>query len=562
MNTITSASSMFSRWLLQVKARAFPAVALLIVMMALSSCYLNFFRTNTKTSIDRAAIKNIGSARKYFVVHMGNGVQGLENVSFRDDTVRGTLVPLPLEHTKYLSPNIEGKNRIRKPDMIPTLMEVHLYAERASETASKEFISPLTQINRMDVYELDERATRTNHILSTVGIVAGGVTVSLYVAAIIVLATQCNCPQVYIHDDGQYQFASGLYSGAMYSTLERTDYLPLQSLAKKSGDIQLKIGNAPNEEQYINQVNLIQVEHAPGVKILPDRHGKILAYQELKAPIQAVSGDEKQNEMNLLKETDEKYFTFNDEQSKNGFSKLVLKFGRPARTSNAKLVINARNSKWAGYIHEEFVSMFGDSYSKWSERQEKADPAVLNKWQTDQALPLMAYIKTAKGWKFVDYFPLIGNTATRDLVMEFELPETGTSEIEIKLETAYRFWDIDFAAVDYSDNNTIKSSTLKPLKITRTNGIDETENLKSKDSLYSHLVNEEAIEFTYSLLPPKTSASYFLVSGGYYHNLRQYKGKANTMELYKFRKKGAFDNFSRKKYFVLEQQVLALTKNN
>ncbi len=43
-------------------------------------------------------------------------------------------------------------------------------------------------------------------------------------------------------------------------------------------------------------------------------------------------------------------------------------------------------------------------------------------------------------------------------------------------------------------------------------------------------------------------SSYFLASGGYYHNLEPITGKTNYMELLKFKKKGAFDKFSREKY--------------
>lgn len=528
-----------------------------MITMVFNSCYLNFYRTNTTTGIDRVAFKNIQAAHKYFVVHIGNGVQGLEEVSLRNDTVRGVLVPLSLDHSKHLNPKIEGNNRVKKRDKMTTLMEVHLYADRLAETGSKEFVAPVSKINRMDVYELNQGATKANHILSTVGLVAGGVTVSLYVAAIIVLATECNCPQVYMNNNGEYQFASGLYSGAIYSTLERTDYLPLKSSLPTLSEIQFKISNAKNEEQFINHVQLLQVNHSPDCRVLTDRHGNILSFPKTLLPVQALA-DKNHDLSNLLQETDGKYFSFNNERGEHGFSSLVLKFKKPGQSNKVKLVINARNSKWAGYVHEEFVSMFGESYSKWRDRQEQAEPQILNKWQTDQALPLMVYVKTKKGWKFIDYFPLIGNTASRDLIMELDVPDVSNEEGTIKLETAYRFWDIDFAAIDCSENKDVTSVMINPTQAIKTDGTDQSAKLNKSDSVYSHLVNEESIIFKFELPASKMNSSYFLVSGGYYHNLRLYTGKANTLELYKFRKKGAFDKFSRAKYSTLQQQMTAL----
>lgn len=532
------------------------ALSFAMITTIFPSCYLNFYRTNTTNGVDNVSFKHVQAAHKYFIVHIGNGVQGLKDVSLRDDTIRGVLVPLALEHSKHLNPKIEANNRVKKKDKTATMMEVHLYADRVSETETKEFIAPVSKINRMDVYELNESATKANHILSTVGVVAGGITVSLYVAAIIVLASECNCPQVYLNDHGEYRFTSGLYSGAIYSTLERTDYLPLRSVSPSSRDIEFKISNAKNEEQYINNVHLLQVNHLPDTRVLADRHGHILSFQNKLLPVHAVAGN--RDVEDLLNGKDGKYFSFDNERSEDGFSSLLLKFAKPEKSNKVKLVINARNSKWAGYVHEEFVSMFGESYPKWRARQEKADPQVLNKWQTDQALPLMVYTKTKNGWKLIDYFPLIGNTADRDLIMEVDVADIDSNECVMKLESAYRFWDIDFAAVDYSNPKDFTSLVINPVHAAKTDGTDESLRLSKKDSLYSHLVNEESIQFKFELPASDLTSSYFLVSGGYYHNLHQYTGKANTRELYKFRKKGAFDKFSRAKYSFLQQQMTAL----
>jgi len=562
MKIITSASLKLSKLILRLLFKSIDqknllsALCLLIIVIAFSSCYLNFYRTNTQTTIDKATFKSIQAAHKYFVVHIGNGVQGLENITLQDDTIRGLLVALPLEHTKHLSPKIDRNNRVKKKNKVDALMEVHLYSDHPIEPGTKQFVAAITEINRMDVYELNKGRTMANHIVSTVGFIAGGA----YIASIIYLAIACNCPHVYVNNDGQEQFANGLYSGAIYSTLERSDYLPLPSLSTASGTAQFKISNAEKEEQFINYVQLLQVNHPAGTKLLADRHGKFLSYQKTVRPSQASAGKSHDVRSNL-NEQDHQYFSFDNEKAESGFSSLVLTFKKPAALKKVKLLINARNSKWAGYVHEEFVSMFGESYSKWTERQEKADPRILNKWQTDQALPLMVYIKTKKAWKFVDFFPLVGNMASRDLIMGLEVPDADATEFTIKLETTFRFWDIDFAAIDYSENAEITSDIINPSKAIKTDGTDQTKILVEKDSLYSHLVNDESINFNYVLPASKLNASYFLISGGYYHNLRQYAGKANTLDLYKFRKKGAFDRYSRMKYSSLTKQMTALTKN-
>jgi hypothetical protein len=539
------------------KRKKFVYVFTFLIVISLSSCYLNFYRTNTKPSIDEAAIERLSSENKYFIIHFPNSTKGLEEVSLKGDTIQGKIVVLPPEHSKYLHPNPNRINQVRKSYKKVTLMEVHLYTNAELKDNDSMFSAVASSFNRADVYELNKSATNTNHIISTIGVVATATLVTGFIA----LAIACSCPQVYINNDGAYSFASGLYSGAVYSTLERMDYLPLTTVPAEAKDISFKIANGKDEEQFINQVQLLQVNHLRGTNVLQDRHGNIHSYESTTSPLMA-SIDKKNNIKNLLIKTDGKYYSFDNNANKDGFSDLILSFDKPTGVKKAKLVIHARNTYWGGLLHKEFLNFFGDSFEKWRERQEKADPRKLQKWQTDQALPLMVYIKTTAGWEFVDYFPLIGNTASRDMIMEIKT-EGIKEKIELKLQTAYRFWDIDFIGINYSAAQNFKKNIIQPLHATKTDGTDQKEILINSDKQYTHLKGDEAVLFDYAVpaATENTVSSYFLVSGGYYHSLERFTGKTNYLELYKFRKKGAFDKFSREKYQE-GQEVAAILKKS
>ena len=516
-----------------------------LAMISLSSCFLNFYRTGTRPSIDEATITRLQSENKYFIVHFPNSTNGLEQVSIDHDTLHGKLVPLSAEHLKYLHPESPKRNRVKKIDKKNTLMEVHLYTNEKRNIGDSSFSSGLSSFDKVDVYELNKSATNLNHILSAVGVAYAGLTV----AGLIAFAIACNCPQVYVDNNGHYDFASGLYSGAVYSSLERTDYLPLTGISADAKDISFKIANAKNEEQFINTAQLMQVNHLQGVHILYDRHGNIFSYSSAAPPLSASTGG-KNDVKNVLIKTDESYYSFDNNSNEDGFSDVVLTFDKPQNTGKAKLVIHGRNTYWGGLLHKEFISLFGDNFEKWKEKQEKADPKKLEKWQSDQALPLMVYVKTPAGWKFVDYFPLIGNTATRDMIMEINIDAIMQDKIELKLETAYRFWDLDFAGIDYGVNDNFTTTIIKPDKAITSESTDQKSILRSSDNEYAHLTGDQSIYFKYAVpqSSEKNISSYFLISGGYYHNLEPITGKTNYMELYKFKKKGAFDKFSREKY--------------
>jgi hypothetical protein len=523
-----------------------------LVLLSLSSCYLNYYTTNTRSSVDANTMTRLKSENKYFIIHFFNSTYGLENMYMEGDTLHGKLVGLTNEHLKYLHPATVEKNRYKRADEAQALMEVHMYTNANNKPGDSIFAASLSSFNRSDIYEFNGAATRKNHILSTVGIVATVVGIASFITfaiAIASLGSGCNCPQVYLDNAGTYSFKGGLYSGAVYSTLERIDYLPLKEIPADAKSISFKISNAKNEEQFINNVHLIQVNHVPDVTILPDRHGNFFSYSSIASPL-SVSTDGKNNLKNVLVKTDQVYYSFDNRANENGLSDLILTFNKPHNTDKAKLIIHGRNTYWGGLLHKEFISYFGDGFEKWREKQEKADPKELEKWQTDQALPLMVYIKTSTGWKFVDYYPLIGNTATRDMIMEINTEKIEEETIKLKIETAYRFWDLDFAGIDYSTNDNIINTIIEPDKAVASDSTDERTILRSSDHQYAHLTGDESIYFKYTVpVSPKNNlSSYFLVSSGYYHNLEQITGKTNFMELYKFQKKGAFDKFSREKY--------------
>ena len=536
------------------------------IVITLSSCYLNFYRTNTKPSIDAATASRLKLENKYFIIHFSDTTYGLQNISVSGDTLHGSLVSLPAEHSRYLHPASDEKSRVKHVDQIYTLVEVHLYTAAASGN-NIAFSAPVSSFNRADIYELNREATRKNHVWSTIGIVTTGVAVIVLVAYIVAASTAndveqgCNCPQLYMENNGIYSFTSGLYSGALYSTLERTDYLSLNTVPFDTKDISFKIANAKNEEQFINKVELMQVNHSQDVNVLADRHGNIFTYQKPVEPSSVLTGG--QNDVkDILKQTDEHYYSFNNNANERGFSDVRLTFDKPAKADHAKLIIHARNTYWGGLIHKEFVSYFGDDFEKWRAKQEQADPKDLEKWQTDQALPLMVYVKTNEDWKFVDYYQLIGNTASRDMIMKVDTKNIPGNTIEIKLETTYRFWDLDFAGIDYSDDQNFKTIVIEPTQAIKSDSTDETATLKSSDKQYVHLVNDECISFKYSVPQPgdNNEVSFFLVSGGYYHSLEPITGKADYNKLLKFKKNGAFDKFSREKYKEAEEVVAVFKK--
>ena len=524
------------------KYKLLIAVSVLLITATIAGCYQQYYRTHTKTTTDADMIQKLQASDKYFILHLPDRTAALQNLVVKDNTIEADEVFITPAHTSELSAKTDRANVVKKSNKDSALIEVHLYSGKAVSKSNRISLA-LGDINRIDVYQYDAKTTNTNHAVSTVGVVA----LSIVAVTLITVAIACNCPQVYVDRDGKSQFNGGMYSGAIYATLERTDYMPLPVVQAGDKSIKLSIGNASNEEQFINSVKVLQVEHNPGAQVLVDRHGKILTFQQPETPAAASAGDEYGLEKKLQYK-DRQVYGFSNTVTGKG-SEVILTFKRNAANDKARLIINGRNSAWSGYIFREFSGLFGEDAEKWRKRQEKADPASLEKWQKDQSLPIMVYIKDGDQWKYVDYFSMAGNTAARDMIMEIDLKNNKAEIVNIKLETVYRFWDLDYAAMDFSAGSSTTETMIDPVKAVTMNATDQRNTLLSKDDKYTCLTNADMIDMEFPIQAhSNNNMSYFLVSSGYYHNLRKYAGKMQTTELLPFRNKGAFDAFSRSRY--------------
>ena len=536
-------------WLVR-KKRTAPIVIALSLTLLLAGCFQQYFRTNTQTKVDEATIQRLMSRMdKYFILHFKNRIAGLENLTISNDKLEGNLVSLPLEHSKYIHPQMKRANHVKGKDAKNTLMEVHLYAGTEINSDASHVSIPLSSFESMDIYEFDRKATTGNHILSWVGVIIG---VSAAVG-LIAFAIACNCPQVCINNNnGDYTFVSGVYSGAVYSSLERTDYLPLYDLKATNDSFKIRIKNVNDEEQFINRMQLLQVNHPANANVLVDRHGSIFSYDKPAVPLKAMI-NKKTEITSQLSSIDNNQYSFDGDKGEKGFSNVILTFAKPRAIEKAKLIIHGGNSPWSGYLYHSFAEMFGAGYEKWRNEKDKSDPKEMEQWQKDQALPLMVYIEKNGSWEFVDYFAHTGNTASRDMIMELDLSSIQTDQIKVKLETVYQFWNLDYVGIDFSENIKVSAVLLDPCMAAKPGGSDELRSLKTVDTQYCNLVSNEMLDLQYK--PAMSSAgipSYFFVSTGYYHNMKKYERKPQITQLMKFKNKGAFDEFSREKFRHLE----------
>jgi hypothetical protein len=521
-------------------------VLLLLLAVAGSGCFFKYYRTGTTNKIDAQTIQNLQEAKKNFILHTPNGAFLMDSVRINNDIMRAGLSNVPTNYEIYLNPNQDKANRFKNEDRAEVLAEVHLFTHHQPDSGTQAVLN-IHDFYRMDVYTFDKKAT-TKSTIGSIFIMLGAVAVAV---GIFTFLTECNCPQVYACQGDQCQFKGGLYSGAISKSLERTDYMPLSNPMLSGNKIQLKILSVDEEEQVINQVGLLQVDHAVGTHVLLDRHGIPFVYGQPLAPESVVAGKEK-DIMQAVSVADGHNYSFTNNAGDGQSSDIMLDFKKPIGASSGRLILRAKNSAWSGYLMRDFKALFGNQFTAWTAKKDMADPQEMVKWQLEQSLPMIVSVKKGKDWNYLDYFSTPGNTAPRDMIMNLDLSEfVNEDHVRVRLQTAFMFWDLDYAGMDFSQPAEYQSAFLSAKKMMKSDGRSQEHLLQGKDALYTHMLPKEDLELEFEVQSPKQSndeSSYFLVGGGYYHYQKNYEGKPNMSELSAFLKEGAFDHFSRKKF--------------
>ena len=560
---------------LRSRRRTIPWIinqALILICLMLTRCYQKFYKVESTEKVREATVHSLITDEKYFILHAHHIAYALSNVQVKQDTLYGRIDSLLTIHTKYLRPPAENKNRFPSKDQLFVLMEVHLHTDDSASINSIVSI-PLSHIYRMDVYDMDKGPTTASAVLSTVGIAASTAGVIVIIAAATstsqsysssnsntnTTAETVSCsPLVFVDGDQGKNLAGILFSGAFYNSLERSDFLPLGEWHGSGNKLNLQIKSTPGEEQFFNELKLMRIGHSPKTKALMDRHGEALVYQNPEPPIHALASDQ-HDFRKEIRQTDGQYYSFTNLSTDQHSSDIILDFKKPVGVSEGRLIVRARNSPWSGYIIRSFKSLCGDYYKTWAGQKDKADPKDIMQWQIGQTLPLLVSVKVGEEWRYIDYFATPGIVTLRDMIMKLNIPElTGADHVKVRLQTAYMFWDLDYAGMDFSKNSAPVIDYIPARNVQRSDGQNQSEQLDQKDNSYALLKEHQELNMAFDMKSENNKGlhySYFLSGSGFYHDDRDFVGKPQLNELNLFLQKGGFDRYSRKKFDDLMMAV-------
>ena len=503
------------------------SILLILCLFIISGCGMRFYKSNQIPAENKLEKINLAIiANKYFIVHQGEKKWHLTKpiiiAESGENNIKGSLGEVGSRQTE-----MEEKLEINKKDggkfaYSPRFgeghsasLQIHLFLND-SVTINNELNIPLIHITKIEDYVIAPGATLISHLAMNT-IIPG-----------VILAIVCNCPYVYSYDNTKLNFEGNLYSGAIYPNLERNDYLTIPNMALTDEKYKFRLENPrDDEQQFTNFMQMIVVHHPTDLKVLPDRKGNLHTIKNVQKPQEAVSSDSI-NQLPQVSEKDGQFYQFNENQDVDDLNGIVLKFKNEGKVNNPKLVLSLKNSDWAGYIYKEVMSLFGNKLTVWQKKKMKHSSDEINARSVAQGTLLSVYLKTKTGWKFIDYVNTPGSVTTRDIILPIEIIEK-ENDVEIMLKGGFRFWDLDYAAMDFSPDETLEIEYLQPKSVLDSLGNDHSVSLLADDSNYlNQLTVSDKFEITFDNIPKKGNLTQTMILNGkgYYKRLEKRTGEA------------------------------------
>ncbi len=503
----------------------------------------NYFRVHGTAKPYPEVIRQMQEEQKFIILHLEDKAWHLTDITTDENNLTGTLSFLS-GHDMYKTANPDRANRYRGSKISgqsEVLNEVHVYVSEMAITDRIKVSIPSNAILKVEVFSKARGATAYSYLSVPLGILAG----AFVVTGIIVAIT--SCPFVYVFDGAYYIFTGEIFSGAIQPGLERDDYLPLPCIRPADGTYRIKVTNELKERQYVDMAELMVVDHGKDVSVMIDKNGFPYTIGNPLPPVSAVTG-KTADVTELVSKRDANSYTgiegIADEKSINS---IVLKFVKPAQASEGRLLIRAKNTLWLEAVSLKMHELFGERYNTFSAKREAVPGHKLQKWHLEQQLPLSVYLGNNNKWEFLDYFNLAGPAAMRDDILQLNLEGVTSDTVEIKLETGFRFWEVDYTAMDFSTREEV-TVIRTPLTSATSNGeLSVKEALTASDNVYYVLdeKGDEAILLFDSPGMKNDSRSVFLHTRGYYKVLRDQTGPPDKKTLRSFRKPGRIPLFSR-----------------
>lgn len=380
---------------------------------------------------------------------------------------------------------------------------------------------PMDSVQRLWVARID--VVRTT--LAVVGVAAG---LAVAIAAITYKSPPTpqypqSCPYIYSWDGQRYVLEAQPYGGAITRGLERDDYEELPSLVADQGIFRLLMANEEDETQYTNQLQLMVVDHPPGITIRADEFGNFYAFDSLFEPTTAHDQDGHDLRPWLtasdhliwepLAPPDRAHGTRQD---------ITFTFAKPPGAMKGFLVARVSTGQWGAQMIRRFSQLRGTALADWYEMIDtsRTAAAALHQWNLREELyALKVAVEEPAGWEVRGVILGGGPLLATDRVVPLDLSHVRGDSVHVRIRPPYGFWALNSFAMAYRTAGQVRVTTVEPATAKTSDGRHVLEDLRSVDTRYYSMPTTGDYGFVTFVAPPVVpgaTRTVFAHARGYY----------------------------------------------
>jgi hypothetical protein len=348
-----------------------------------------------------------------------------------------------------------------------------------------------------------------------------------------------SCPLVFGFDGQSYRLEAEVFGGALFPSMPRTDWARLDRAAEHDGELRLKITGQPGETQFLDELALVTVDHAPGTEVIPSRRGDFLLVSHAKPAIRA-RGFGGRDVLESVRAADERYWESNPFGRKPDVEEHVrdfieLDFERPAGADSATLALRVRNTSWGAHIQSELVALLGSGREAF-ERQLEQSPELRAATHAAMVREGMLLVKIFEdgAWRTVDHVWEVGPAAAREVAVPLELALVPDNLVKLRLESSVGLWRVDRARIDFGPVRAVAGQELAPSTVLDTRGHEHAQSLSRMDQRYVEMPWDADLRAAFSAppIPHGQRRSVFVKASGWYriHADDRARGRPDLVE--------------------------------
>ncbi len=356
-----------------------------------------------------------------------------------------------------------------------------------------------------------------------------------------------SCPLIYSFDGQAFVLEAEPYGGAVVKGLQRTEWIGLDRLAEIGGTFKLRAANDLSESEYLDELKLVVVDHAPGARALPDPNGRIHIISDPIPPSSAVTKGGldvraalSQNDRSFWEPAYPAPSAVSSAPSHPAGpapspeeiaeatpidslrDELILEFPKPAGARTAALVANAWTTFWGSDIAKSIISLHGRDLPQWTAAVNAHGPEyreIMSWFLTEELYMLKVEVETTAGWKPRTMIFGGGPIVARDKAYLMDISDAAGGTLKLRLRPPAGFWRFNSFAIDYGDAAPLRVTEIAPARARDAAGRDVRQNLAANDGDYfvmPHTGDYAELLFAAPPAPTRSARSVILKASGYY----------------------------------------------